>query len=494
MKHIATSDELLKPYNDWLATFEHAIGPHFVAVELHKHDLDALPFMHDDIFYRVQPIIDDRTHACVKLNIIEQHVIPTNYDKVAWQLTCKQFKTEQILVQESMQNKLDNIYDMQFNNALHKSWHSRHVEAQSFILKPCYPTNIELSSRKDKSDVQTVECFAFARLFDQAKVSNKKVKLIVDNANVGVPRVVGDVVCCSAYEAFKYNELMSDTYANCGTLFCVCSVFDKQSPLYETHKQLIESWTGNLVWLWWDLRLGPRLDGWHLQCCNHVVMTQAMNKEAALQMLSQQIGSYQGTRHQMIVNANLHALPCWYPDFYPNFCSQDTFDASEPMDAFSCPMVRWNDMGVYRQQLLTEVLLNSDIDVQTCGNLSGMPDNLQSQCAHHGTVKCSDIVDWNKQFKFALIVPEQFMLDCHSYMFRMTEAFLAGSIAVFIGKAPRPLATFVGLDDLHDLSKIEELYDLRFVKKLQTQFLEVLKMQALNAIQRLMNKFANAKS
>ena len=465
MKHLLpTTSELVDAFNDLLAQHDWQIRHVDVARLVAQHDLKALPFMFADMFVLVRPTLDKATNKCVSISCVEMHKFVSQFDMQQWQQTLNSFKQLKLHNTTMMYNNKVKV-KQNFATLLQRTLYARQQEAVPFVFKPFYPTRTSNSTRKDKSDVQTCECFAFANMLDDSGCWSHKAQLIVDDATVDRPQLIGDVVCCSLNEAQRHVEVFGkDPYINKSTLFCVCSVFDNTSPLYEQHKQFIESWTGNLVWLWWDLRLAPKLDGWKLKCRTHLVMTQAQNKQAVLDKLNAVIGSYEGKRHEMFCNAHLHALPAWYP----NFSSVDSFNKIDEQDdlttTFSCPMVRWQDMGPLRQGIIKQLLSIDNISVNTCGNLTGMPQQLVEKCSHHGTVKCSDIVAWNKQFDFALMVPEQFMIDCNSFMFRSTEAMLANVIAVFVGNAPLPQ------DDLlkvQDLSELQNLYNMTDKQKEQ---------------------------
>lgn len=479
MKKTTANQLILEEFNEWLKSYDNKLDSKFFISICHKLSHNAVPFLFNGSALFVQPIIDDRIGKCLKLSIVAVQAMPDastirliTYVKVEAQKYVDSYNkmlTNKVTFKPQLQTVLDKKQLLALQNK------------QSFVIKPSYSVRTSVNRRRDKSDVQTCECFAVSRLIDASGKSSNNVQLIVDACEVGKPTII-DGVCCTSLQWIEQNFDMQ----NAGTLYCVCSVFDKKSPLYEQHKQFIESWTGDIVWLWWDLRLSPRLDGWKLHCKTNIVMTQADNDVASKHELNANIGSFEGPMPIILTSCAFHALPCFYAVDDSNTVKHERRNLDNQTLTMSCPMCRWSDMGSYRQDMLRDISTLSGIELHTCGNLTDMPKQVKQYWIEHETVKCKDIVNWNAQFDYALIVPEAFMVHTHSYMFRCIEAMLADVVCLFVGRAPLPYKGLASINDISDISYANEMFNYDTIIELQHKCVDHVKSQARAAMQNLL--------
>ena len=341
------------------------------------------------------------------------------------------------------------------------------------ILKPAYPVRTQDKPRQDKTDIQSRECFAIARIIDATKQHQYKAHLIVDDAEVHDPKLFDkDVLCCSV----DYVQHSIDKY---GVLYIVCSAMNdsmSQSVIYKQHKQLIESWKGDIVWLWYDLRLVPHIANFRLRCKKMTVVTQAQNMHNALSMLTE-------INVNTIQHARLEGIPLYASHNEKRLAKLQSGKLTTAM-----PMVAWNDMCAERKQEVIDLLGCADIETHVVGNI-----DIDMPHVYDGTIKYFDILTYLSQFDFAYIVCEENMKQCNAITFRATESMLAGLPCMYVNNCVCPdfikyhkvahiknakhcaeVFKSLSVDELDELMTLQDNYLIELHTNIVTDFIKII--------------------
>lgn len=322
---------------------------------------------------------------------------------------------------------------------------------RSFIIKPGYAVRSADSPRKDKTDIQSRECFAIANMIDCAGIHKYKTQVIVDDASTYATTIKSsmDVAYCSLDYANK----------NLGheVLYVVCAASTKEmleSELFAKHKAFIESWVGTIVWLYYDLRLVPYTKGFNLHCSKFIVATQAYNLEYIKDMLFEH-----GVQYDELVHITLEAIPMFAEHNTDTLPKLSTTYANGKYNV-AMPMVSWNDMCESRKSAVKALLSNNNFNVHVVGNINNATD-VSEHCVYDGTIKYYDMLTYLSQFDFAYILCEDNMKHAKAVTFRIVESMLANLVCFYADNAVMPecLTSYNNLQHVHNVNVTD------FVKK-----------------------------